>query len=70
MKLETFRNSLPLIVNVIEILYLEGAAISAHWVTLQSIGEDGYCDLTKKLIDITQRFKDAVDKIKVVALLT
>jgi sphinganine-1-phosphate aldolase len=40
-----------------------GGAISAAWATLQALGEDGYLELTKTIMDTTRKLIDGINAI-------
>ena len=44
---------------------LPGGNIAASWVTLKSIGEDGYFKIATKLMDTTRRLKEGINNIPV-----
>ncbi len=46
-----------------------GGAIAAAWATLQAIGEEGYLEYTKKLMQTAEKIKRAIESIEELELL-
>ncbi len=40
-----------------------GGAIAAAWASLKAIGEDGFMDNARRMLDVSQRFKDGIRAI-------
>lgn len=46
------------------ILFL-GGNIASSWAVLQCLGEDGYVDIARKLMEVAERMKNGINAIEV-----
>ncbi len=42
-----------------------GGNLAASWAVLQVMGQEGYIDVARKLMDVTQQMKDGIATIEV-----
>ena len=44
---------------------LTGGNIASSWAVLQCIGQDGYMDIAKRLMEVASRMKEGIQSIEV-----
>ena len=51
--------------NITTIFWGLGGHLAGAWVALRAMGQDGYLDMAKKLMDTANKMKAGINKIEV-----
>ena len=46
--------------KISENIFCSGGIIAASWAILKCMGQDGYLEMAKKLMEVTNRIKDEI----------